>query len=167
MQGGGIVNGGNLILTTTLLYNNTPDARYNNVLGQQGIKAFTAVLPLMPNLKELNFSGVLSGDVLAFSLAEAAQQGHLQSMETISLAKTQTADPGLGSLAQALKDLPSLKNLSLQSNPGITDRGCESLAIGCKNYAPDIEVVLFNTRAGRAGIEKLTAALRNEQRNLK
>ena len=118
----------------------------------------------LANLKMLNLSGTLIGDLGMSSLSEALAKGSMANLKELNLFDNQIGDLGMSSLSEALAkgSMANLKLLGLGSNQ-IGDLGMSSLsaALAKGSLAPGAMVFLSNNNATDAGKEAVRDATKD------
>lgn len=128
----------------------------NCMLGANGCKYLSAVLPALSNLKYLNISSNNIGSSGAKELGPGISQ--VKQLATLLISWNKIQNKGLESISEAISELPHLKILQLSWNE-ITEAGAQYLARSLPQCECLEKLELWNNPLGPEGIRSLVLTL--------
>ncbi|XP_059507528.1 NLR family, CARD domain containing 5 [Stegostoma tigrinum] len=129
-----------------------------NELGEEGATELGKILPVLEQLKKINFSGISTAAGLAGTNRLAMGLSNCTRLEEINLDSLVLSDSGAQLLADGMRRMACLKKLNLRSN-SIGYKGAEHLARGLNGCPAIVEIDLYGNSIEDVGAMKLVDVL--------
>ncbi|XP_048461957.1 NLR family, CARD domain containing 5 [Rhincodon typus] len=129
-----------------------------NELGEEGATELEKILPVLEQLKKINFSGISTAAGLVGTNRLAMGLSNCTRLEEINLDSLVLSDSGALLLAVGMLRMACLKKLNLRSN-SIGYKGAEHLARGLKGCPAIVEIDLYGNSIEDVGTMKLADVL--------